>query len=86
MAAGTAVVASDLDAFRRVLDGGGALFPVGDVGRLTTVLGELLDDPARRAELAEHGRRMVAKYDWPVLAQQVLEVYATAIEVDHGSK
>ncbi len=35
MAAGTPVVASDIDAFRRVLDGGraGALFPVGRLGR-----------------------------------------------------
>ena len=36
MAAGTPVVASDLDAFRRVLDGGraGALFPTGDAAAL----------------------------------------------------
>ena len=36
MAAGTAVVASDLDAFRRVLDGGraGLLFPTGDADGL----------------------------------------------------
>ena len=34
LAAGTTVVASDLDAFRRVLDGGraGRLFPTGDAG------------------------------------------------------
>ena len=85
MAAGTAVVASDIDAFRRVLDGGGELFPVNDADRLATVLGELLDDPDRRRAQAEHARKVVAKYDWPVLAQQILEVYATAIEVHHGA-
>jgi phosphatidylinositol alpha-mannosyltransferase len=81
MAAGTAVVASDLDAFRRVLGGGGALFRTGDADDLTAVLGRLLDDRAARAALAEQGRRAVARFDWPLVAQRVLEVYATAIEV-----
>jgi len=38
MAAGTAVLASELDAFRRVLDGGaaGALFPIGDSAALAS--------------------------------------------------
>jgi phosphatidylinositol alpha-mannosyltransferase len=82
MAAGTPVVASDLDAFRRVLDGGraGALFPVGDAAALAGTLGELLDDPARGAELSRHAREVVAGFDWPVVAQRVLEVYAAAIE------
>src|SRR5262249_54259391 len=40
MAAGTPVVASDLDAFRRVLDGGraGVLFPTGDARALAGTL------------------------------------------------
>jgi phosphatidylinositol alpha-mannosyltransferase len=85
MAAGTPVAASDLDAFKRVLDGGGALFRTGDAAHLTTVLDRLLDEPETRRELAEHARRVVARFDWPVVAQQVLEVYATAIEVHHGA-
>ncbi len=82
MAAGTPVVASDLDAFRRVLDGGraGALFPVGDSAALTDSVAGLLDDPARRAGLAGRATQVVAGYDWPVLVARVLEVYATAIE------
>ncbi len=82
MAAGTPVVASDMDAFRRVLDGGraGALFPVGDADALARTVGELLDDPARRADLSAHATRKVAGLDWPVIASRVLEVYATAIE------
>lgn len=82
MAAGTPVVASDLDAFRRVLDGGGgALFRTGDAADLAAVLGRLLDDAPARAAMAADGRRAVARFDWPVIAQRVLEVYATAIEV-----
>ncbi|PRY27572.1 glycosyltransferase family 4 protein [Pseudosporangium ferrugineum] len=86
MAAGAAIAASDLDAFRRVLDGGraGALFPTGDAAALTTVLGDLLDDPSRRAELAKCARTVVKAYDWPSVAQRVLEVYATAIEATDG--
>jgi phosphatidylinositol alpha-mannosyltransferase len=86
MAAGTPVVASDLDAFRRVLDGGsaGALFPVGDAAVLASVLGDLLDHPERRTVLAERASKVVAGYDWPVVAQRVLEVYATAIDATTG--
>jgi phosphatidylinositol alpha-mannosyltransferase len=81
MAAGTPVVASDLDAFRRVLvDGSGALFPAGDPAALAAVLGELLDDPGRRAAMSAEAARVVAAYDWQVLAQRVVEVYESAIE------
>jgi phosphatidylinositol alpha-mannosyltransferase len=67
MAAGTPIAASDLDAFRRVLADGtaGALFRTGDSGDLARVLGELLDDPARREALAAEAAAAVAAYDWP---------------------
>jgi len=86
MAAGAAIAASDLDAFRRVLDGGkaGALFPTGDSAALASLLGELLDDPARRQGLSAAARTAVAAFDWPNVALRVLEVYATAIEATDG--
>lgn len=86
MAAGTAIAASDLDAFRRVLDGGraGALFPTGSATELAVLLGTLLDDPARRSELSAAARTAVAAFDWPSVAQRVLEVYAAAIEATDG--
>jgi phosphatidyl-myo-inositol alpha-mannosyltransferase len=86
MAAGTAIAASDLDAFRRVLDGGraGALFPTGDAAALSVLLGELLDDPDRRRDLAAHAAEAVAAFDWPSVARRVLEVYETAIEATDG--
>jgi phosphatidylinositol alpha-mannosyltransferase len=83
MAAGTPVVASDLDAFRRVLDGGeaGVLFRTRDAGALASTIGALLQDDAERKRLAARGSAVVAAFDWPVIAERVLEVYATAIEV-----
>jgi phosphatidylinositol alpha-mannosyltransferase len=86
MASGAAIAASDLDAFRRVLDGGraGALFPTGSAAELTVLLGELLDDPPRRASLSACARTAVQAFDWPSVASRVLEVYATAIEATDG--
>jgi phosphatidylinositol alpha-mannosyltransferase len=82
MAAGAPIVASDLDAFRNVLGGGraGELFASGDAAALSLALERLLDDPRRRAELAEEGRRAVAPYDWAVIVRDVLRVYELAIE------
>ncbi|MFI5776042.1 glycosyltransferase family 4 protein [Nocardia sp. NPDC051570] len=79
MAAGTAVVASELDAFRRVLRDGaaGRLVPVGDSARLARALGELLADPGARADLARTANQVVGEYDWPVVAEQILRVYET---------
>lgn len=86
MAAGTAIAASDFEAFRRVLDEGraGALFPTGDSAALARVLAELLDDPVRRAELVAAGREVVAGYDWSVVAAQVVRVYETVVAAAPG--
>jgi phosphatidylinositol alpha-mannosyltransferase len=67
-----------------VLDDGraGVLFPTGDAAALATMLGALLDDPQRRAMLAQAGRERVATFDWPVVARQVLQVYDTAMAAD----
>ncbi|MDX6220710.1 MAG: phosphatidyl-myo-inositol alpha-mannosyltransferase [Frankiales bacterium] len=79
MAAGTPVVASDLEAFRRVLDDGeaGVLFPVGDAEALAGTLAALLNDPERRRLLAARGSRVVQAYDWRHVAREIVEVYET---------
>jgi phosphatidylinositol alpha-mannosyltransferase len=88
MAAGTPIVASDLDAFRRVLDAGdsglvGQLARVGDAASLADACAQLLDAPERRAMLAERGARVVEQYDWSVVAAEVMHVYETAIAGHH---
>ncbi len=79
MAAGTPVVASDLEAFRRVLRGGraGVLVPVRDPGALAQALGDLLHDAPRRARLAAAAREAVEAYDWRTVTAQVVAVYET---------
>jgi phosphatidyl-myo-inositol alpha-mannosyltransferase len=79
MAAGTAVVASDLDAFRRVLDDGeaGRLVAVDDSDALAEGLVELLADDAARARYVSCATQVVAQYDWAVVAVQIMRVYET---------
>lgn len=79
MAAGTAVVASDLDAFRRVLRDGecGELATVGDSGALAAALIGVLGDDTRRAGLCARAAEAVRDYDWPVIADRVIRVYET---------
>jgi phosphatidyl-myo-inositol alpha-mannosyltransferase len=81
MAARTPIVASNIDAFRRVLDGGaaGELFTRGDPGALATALAAVLDDPVRRRQLIAAGVKAVAPYDWSIIVQQVVRVYELAI-------
>jgi phosphatidylinositol alpha-mannosyltransferase len=79
MAAGAPVVASDLDAFGRVLDGGrvGVLFPTGDTAALAAALLRLLDDAPRRAALSTAAAAWVRRYDWSTVGDELLAVYET---------
>ncbi|WP_328397217.1 glycosyltransferase family 4 protein [Nocardia sp. NBC_00416] len=84
MAAGTAVVASELDAFRRVLRDGaaGLLIPIGDSTALAEALDSVLTDDARRTGLVRTATQVVGSYDWPVVAEQILRVYETVVVAD----
>ena len=86
MSAGAPVVASDLDAFARVLDDGrcGVLFPVGDAGALSRAVSDLLYDDERRARLTAAGRRRATAYDWRSVASDLLDVYASVTAGQQG--
>ncbi len=86
LAAGAPVLAADLDAFRAVLGGAGALFPAGDDAALARELAALLDDPARRAALTAAGRERAAGFAWPVVAAQVEQVYRAALAAAPGRR
>jgi len=81
MAARTSVVASDIEAFRRVLGGGraGRQFAVGDPAALAEALADVLDHPQLRARLIAAGTAAVAPFDWAVIVLQVVRVYELAI-------
>jgi phosphatidylinositol alpha-mannosyltransferase len=86
LAAGAPIVASDLDAFAKVLDGGaaGVLVRRGNAGALARALCELLADPERRAQLSARGQQVAANYDWAVLARRILAVYEMVLPPGGG--
>lgn len=77
MAAGAPVIASDLPAFRRVLEDGacGRLFPNEDADALAEAAIELLADATARAALVTAGRDRVRDFDWETVVDDVLAVY-----------
>ncbi|MEV5754265.1 glycosyltransferase family 4 protein [Actinoallomurus sp. NPDC052308] len=79
MSAGAPILASDIEAFRRVLLDGraGALFPVGDAEALAAAAADLLDDPPRRKQLSAEAKTAVRAYDWSTVARDVVRVYET---------
>lgn len=77
MAAGVPVLASDIDGFREVVRHGseGELVPPNDTGAWARALVRIAQDRALAAAYAAAGRCTAQRYDWPVVARQVLGVY-----------
>lgn len=85
MAAGAPVLASDLAAFQRVLDGGragmaGAIFANERPQDLAARAVELLHDPARLRALSELGQERARVFDWEVVAKEIIAVYETVLD------
>lgn len=79
MAAGCAVVASDLDAFRAVAGDSAVFFQVGDVAALAREIGHLLEDDRERTRLGEAAREAAKAYDWSVVLDTYRQAYADAM-------
>jgi phosphatidylinositol alpha-mannosyltransferase len=79
MAAGTPVVASDLHAFRQVLRDGdaGRLVPVEDGAALAAGLVAVLKNDQLAKRYVAAGADAVRRYDWSVVANQIMQVYET---------
>lgn len=79
MAAGTAVIATDIDGVRELIEHGrtGLLFASGDIEALATHMASLLDRPGRAAALAERAHQWVASQGltWPETAARYDRVY-----------
>ena len=81
LSAGTPVVASDIPAFKAVLENGdaGLLFKNEDSSDLAKVLIGLLRDSEKQKQLSNRGKLSSQKYDWQVVAEQILTVYDMAM-------
>jgi glycosyltransferase involved in cell wall biosynthesis len=77
LAAGRPVVAMAVDGVREVVRDGvnGLAVPPGDVGALVGRVGELLADPARRAELARHAGEGLEGFDRELMVRQQEALY-----------
>lgn len=77
MAAGAPVVASDIGAFLRVLDGGsaGRTFRSEDPADLAVQVLDLLERPGERDRLRALGASRAALFDWSIVAEDIIAVY-----------
>jgi phosphatidylinositol alpha-mannosyltransferase len=77
MAAGRAVVASDIPGYRSVVQPGvnGVVSPPGDVPALAAAIAMLVEDPERRAALARSGRARALEFAWPHVTDRIEAVY-----------
>ena len=81
MASGTPVIASDIHAFKAVLENGqhGILFESDNAQDLAKKIIELLRAPVRIDEFAEKGLSAARAYDWNSVASAIMSVYEMAL-------
>ena len=79
MAAGCAVVASDLPAFRHVAGDAARYFPPGDASKLATEVTSLLAEPEAAQRLGESAQNLVRRFDWGEVAELYRAVYRKAL-------
>jgi len=73
LAAGKAIVASDLPSIREILGPDDALFvPPGDALALASAIGRLAADETARTALAERSRALALRYTWQARAKCVI--------------
>jgi glycosyltransferase involved in cell wall biosynthesis len=82
MAAGRAIVASDLPAIREVLrdEGNALLVEPGNPHALAMAIGRLIEDPALAERLARRAFDDVAAFTWDRRAQRLEELFATLLQ------
>jgi glycosyltransferase involved in cell wall biosynthesis len=76
------VVASRFGGFPEVIDEGrtGLLYPPRDAQALAAAVNRLLDDPARRANMAAAAPIWAAQFAWPAVADRVEAAYQAVRE------
>ncbi|HXY16607.1 MAG TPA: glycosyltransferase family 4 protein [Gaiellaceae bacterium] len=86
-AAGTPVVASDIDGYRQVVrDHAGRLVPPGDPDALARAMTDLLLDETSRRNLASSARTIAERdYAWPKLARTLQQLYIQQLDASAQS-
>ena len=79
MAAGCAVLASDLEGYRLAAGEAACFFPPGDVTALAAALGGLLADPAARQALRVRGQARAEAHSFARLAASYESIYAALL-------
>ncbi|HEX5467294.1 MAG TPA: glycosyltransferase family 4 protein [Candidatus Limnocylindrales bacterium] len=81
MAAGTAIVCSDIHGYKGVVrrDEQALLVPPRDASALAKAIGRLLDDPDLRARLGASGRERSLQFGWPNITAKVDDYYGFVI-------
>lgn len=79
MAAGCAIVASDLPAFREVTAGTARLTPIGEPRPLAAALFELLTNTAQADSMGKRARERVKAFDWNSVFPLYRSAYQDAI-------
>jgi glycosyltransferase involved in cell wall biosynthesis len=75
-AAGVAVVGSDSGEIPHVIADAGRVVAASSVADWAEAIGQVLDSPAMRADLAARGRaRAEQEFAWPVIARRHLEFF-----------
>ena len=82
MAAGAAVVASDIAGYRDVVSDGatGLLVRRGDPESIATAIIRLAHDGELRRRLVESARGEVRRYSWDRVTRRILDVYVSAVD------
>jgi len=77
MALGKPVVASNIEGYTSVVthEYDGLLVPPRNARALAEVIRRLLQDESLRLRIGANGLATVQKYDWPLVASQVMDYY-----------
>lgn len=87
MAAGTPIVASDIDGYRAVVNHQveGLLVPPKDTTALADALIYLLQRPDLRQAMSQRGQATASRYTWDQVASQVLDYFYDVLEWKRGT-
>ena len=85
MACGVPVISTDGGALPEVVGDAGVIVPARNVEAMVRAIADLLEDSARRAELAAKGRaRMAEEFCWRVCADQMANYYEQVLNNANG--